>query len=108
MIKAGSLDQRITLQKRSSVVDSIGQPVESWADVAYLWANVRHLSGAESIRSGAPASQVKASIRIRPMSILHSGVDSGMRVLHGAAVYQVEAVLPHGRDWIDLVCVLTT
>lgn len=104
-MKAGTLDQRITLQQRAGAVDEIGQPLgESWSDVAYLWANVRHLSGLESIKSGATVSQVNASMRIR----FRAGIDAGMRILHGAAVYQVEAVLPHGREWVDLSCVLTT
>lgn len=106
-MKAGTLDQRITLQRQAgAAVDDIGQPLgESWSDVAYLWANARHLSGIESIRAGAAVSQVKASMRIR----YRAGIDSGMRVLLGSSVYQIEAVIPHGRrEWIDLACVLTT
>lgn len=101
-MKAGTLDQRIILQRRGTVEDSIGQPVESWTDVAYLWANVRHLSGVESIKADAAVSQVKSSIRVR----YRTGIDSGMRVVHGKAVYQIKAVLPHGLEWIDLACVL--
>ena len=104
-MNAGTLDQHLTLQRRAAAVDEIGQPLgESWSDVAFLWASVRHLKGLESIKAGMPVSQVKASIRIRH----RAGLDAGMRVLHGTAVYQVDAVLPHGREWVDLSCVLTT
>ena len=46
-------------------------------------------------------STLKASIRIR----YRTGIDAGMRVLHGGVVYQVLAVLPDvaGREFIDVV-----
>lgn len=100
MLQIGRMDRRVTLQTQSATVDAIGQPLDTWVDVVTVWADVRHLNGVESIKGGAPSSSVQASIRIR----YRSGVDAGMRVLDGAAVYNVLAVLPHGREYIDLVC----
>lgn len=98
-MKAGTLDTRITIQRRSTGQDDWGQPIDAWGDVALVWANVRHLNGTESIKAGADVSVVRASFRIRH----RSGIDAGMRILSGGAVYDIEAVLPGGRrEWLDL------
>lgn len=101
-MNAGSLNRRITLQRRAVGQDATGQPIETWQDVATVWANIRHLSGAESIKADQDVSVVRASIRIR----YRAGLDAGMRVHHGATVYEVKAVLPdeQRREHVDLSC----
>lgn len=100
-MEAGQLNSRVNIEQRSSSVDSLGQPVESWSLVAAVWASVRHLSGVSSIKASADTSVVQASIRIRH----RSGIDAGMRVTHDGKQYGIEAVLPDGkRQFIDLVC----
>lgn len=100
MFQPGRLDQRINIQKLDLAVDAVGQPTDVWSPMAELWANIKHLSGAESIRGDAPLSTLRASIRIR----WRSGLDAGMRVVHGATVYEIKALVPQGREWLDLVC----
>ena len=104
MIKAGALDQRVKLQERVTGQDAIGQPLTTWQDIATLWASVKHQTGLSAIKSGADVSIVKVSVRIR----YRAGLNAGMRVLHGSVVMDVQAVLPHGREWIDLVCEVAT
>lgn len=97
----GKLNKRITIQSQSTSFDAAGQQVESWSTFATVWANIKHKSGAETIRSDAMTSTVKASMRIRYLP----GVNAGMRVLYGNAVYRIEAVLPHvdEKRYVDLV-----
>ena len=101
-VRAGALNSRVTIQSPTATQDAAGQPIPTWAEVATVWANVRHLSGVESIKADAEASTVKASIRIRK----RPDIDASMRVVHGASNYQIRAVLPDevDRDKIDLVC----
>ncbi len=100
-MNAGNLDQRINIERHSTGTDALGQPVETWELVAAVWANVRHLSGVSAIKAGADVSVVQASIRIRH----RAGIDAGMRVTHAGAHYDVQAVLPDGRNqYADLVC----
>lgn len=95
------LNQRVTIQQRTTTQDAIGQPVETWATVATVWASVRHLSGIESIKASADVSVVKASIRIR----YRTGVDAGMRVVAGSATYDIQSVMTsHDRAFLDLPC----
>lgn len=102
MTTAGQLRDRITIQKRCGGTDSWGNPLpDAWTDHATVWANVRHLSGAESIKAGADTSIVRASVRIR----WRADVTAGMKVVHMGADYDIEAVLPGPkREFVDLSC----
>jgi SPP1 family predicted phage head-tail adaptor len=92
---------KITIQEQSNAVDAIGQPLNTWVNVATVHADVRHLRGLESLRADATASTVKASFRIRH----RTGIDAGMRILWGTEIYNIVAVLPQGRrEVIDLTC----
>ena len=101
-MRAGDLNTRITIQRRTTIRDSLGQPIEMWPAVAELWANVRHESGLSRIAADADKSIVKASIRIRR----RSGIDAGMRVLVAGMVYEIDAVQPDliANEHLDLVC----
>lgn len=99
-LRAGTLNERVTIQRKTAGTDAWGAPLpEAWEDYATIWANVRHLSGTESIKAGADVSVVRASIRIR----WRTDITAGMRVMVGAAMYDVEAVLPGPRrEYVDL------
>lgn len=73
-----------------------------WTDVASVWADIRMRSGLESIKAGAQVSVVQASIRIR----YRSGLNAGLRVVHGLAAYEILAVQPDvaRREYVDLIC----
>lgn len=102
MIHAGYLNERVNIEHRSTSVDAIGQPVESWSLLAAVWASVKKQSGLESIKADADTSSVKSSIRIR----YRNGIDAGMRVIHGDDIYDIKATLENKPDaYIDLVCV---
>jgi SPP1 family predicted phage head-tail adaptor len=101
-VRAGSLNRRVTIQQHVTGTDELGGPIDTWEDVATVWANIRHLSGAESIRSDVSVSEVKASIRIR----FRMDVTAAMRAVYGTTIYDIRAVLPDavGREYCDLVC----
>lgn len=102
-MRAGDLRNRITIQRRGEAEGRLGNPKkDSWVDLAKVWASIRHPSGLASIQADAQTSTVKASIRIR----YRTDVTAGMQVVHGPAVYKINAVLPDlaRREYIDLVC----
>lgn len=97
----GDLRDRITLLVQTSAQDAAGQPIESWAEYARTWANVRYPSGLSAIKADAAVSAVKASVRIR----YRSDLPDGLRAMLGGEAYRVVAMLPGpGRVWLDLVC----
>lgn len=98
----GRLNRRCVIQTPSEIPDELGQPIPGWTDLATVWADIRHRSGLEAIKAGAPVSTVQASIRIR----YRSGVTAGMRVVHNLVPYDIVAVMPDasGREFVDLAC----
>ena len=100
-MRAGRLRSRVTIQQRTDSQNEVGELVPVWSTLAAVWADVLHNSGLETIKAGASASVVKASIRIR----YRADVKPSMRVVKGSDVYNIEAVLPdQGREYCDLVC----
>ena len=103
-IAAGEFPHQIHIQRKTDGKDAWGTPLpDAWESLTAkpIWANVRYLSGSESIKAGADVSTVRASVRIR----WRAGVTTGMRVIHQGQVLDIEAVLPGaGRLHVDLVC----
>lgn len=103
MLQLGKFNTRVTIQQRTTAVDALGQPLpDGWETHLELWAHVLHQAGAEAIKAGAPVSTVAASIRVH----WTTGIDADMRVLIGAVVYEILAVMPdlQRREFVDLVC----
>jgi SPP1 family predicted phage head-tail adaptor len=94
------LNDRITVQQKDPGGDTLKKA--AWLDLGVFWANVRHLSGSETIRSGADTSTLRASIRMwyRPE------IDTTMRVVHNGTTYQVKSPPLRNADrrFMDLVC----
>ncbi|MDR6767724.1 SPP1 family predicted phage head-tail adaptor [Acidovorax delafieldii] len=101
-MRAGDLRNRITIERQTTDQDAGGQPLEVWTPMATVWADIRNPTGLGAIRADAQAAVVKTSIRIR----WRTDIEAGMRVVHGATVYEIGAVLPdHARrEFVDLVC----
>lgn len=99
-LDAGQLRSRGTLQGPPTALDDLNQPVGPWIDLGPLWGDIRHLSGLQTIKAGADASVVHASIRIR----FRADIVAGMRAVFGSTTYRIRAVLPDARRvYADLV-----
>lgn len=48
-MRAGALNRRVTIQKRVQGQDDWGQPIDTWQDVATVWANIAGQTGLGSI-----------------------------------------------------------
>lgn len=103
-MRAGALDRLIKIESPSSEEDDWGMPASGWIEVATVWADIKHASGLETVKSGVDVSIVRASIRIRR----RTDVTAGMRVLCEGEVYDIRAVLDDVSDrvYTDLVCEL--
>lgn len=101
-MRAGDLNSLVTIQQLATGQDAAGQPVTTWLPLATVWANIKAVSGIETVKAGADTSIVRASIRIRR----RADVTAAMRVVYGATTYLIKAVLPNQetRDSVDLVC----
>ena len=98
---AGKLNRRIVIRQLQSGQDAIGQPSTTWFDVATLWADVRFVSGIETIKAGRETSTGRASVRIRAIA----GITPQMRAQIDGRDYDiVDVVQSHGREWLTLIC----
>ena len=101
-MRAGALDQRVTLEQRVEGQDEAGQPFEEWVPVFDAWAAVEPLRGREVIRADAVAaiSDVLVKLRYRP------GITPAMRVRHGAETYSIASVanIASANREIELMC----
>ena len=105
MSLAQRLNKRVLIQRRTTTQDGAGQPVESWANVVTsgdgkVWAEVADLSGREYLAADAEQAQTQTKITIR----YRAGIESSMRVLHGATVYAIDAALDQAGRTILLMC----
>lgn len=100
-MRAGELRHRIELQAHTQERDEWNTPLPAaWNTFATIWADVRHLSGTESIKAMAETSTVRASCRVR----YRTDVTAGHRVVFEDKIYDIEAVLPDAkRQFVDLL-----
>lgn len=92
----------ITIRRRATGSDALGQPLTTWQDLVTLWGGIKHVTGAAAIKADADISTVRASINVRR----RSDIEPGMQVVHGDTVYEVKAVLPDLERRLEmfLVC----
>lgn len=102
---AQKLNRRITIQRKVTTQDGLGQPIESWVDVCKLWAHIKTITGSgfmsqEFTAGGKEVSRPTASIRIRR----REDITPDMRVLHQGVIYEIRVVLPDLQDnrFVDL------
>lgn len=108
-MQPGDLNRRVRIDQRTGS-GTLNDPIH-WAPLATVWANIRMLTGKESILADAEVGQASASVRIR----YRTDVETGMRVtllkfVSGAPVdelvFDVLKPLPNvaTREYVDLVC----
>ena len=102
-MKAGQLDQRVTVERLQGGFDELGQPLpDTWAPLFTTWAAVTPLVGREYLAAAALVAEITAriSLRYRP------GITSQDRVSHNGQVYGIEAVIDvhSSRRELHLMC----
>jgi len=101
-MRSGELRHRVTIQAKSITQNGFGEPVETWSDVATVWASVQPLAGREYFQ----AQQIKADITLRIRMRYRSGIQPAMRLLFESRVFEIQAVIdPDERHReLELLC----
>lgn len=96
-MQSGKLRQRVTVQLVTQTQDSYGEPVESWAEIDTVWAEVKPATGQE--RFVASADQQLATLtHVVNMRYLDGLSPVNHRLLWGTRVLDIETVQdPTGR-----------
>lgn len=91
-MQAGNLNRRVVIQQKAVTQDPYGEEVITWNTWKSVWANVRPMSGYQYMQAQAQTVEAKVMTEIRIRYL--DGIDNEtMRVMHGAEVYEIEAIL---------------
>ena len=104
----GKLDKRITLQSRSATLDSYGQEIDSWTDVATVWANVKPVGGREKLRSMQVDSLLTHTVAIRyGARFMPPRTVDAWRISYNSRLFNIVAAmdLDEERKYIIFDCV---
>jgi SPP1 family predicted phage head-tail adaptor len=104
-MRSGPLNRRITIQRRANGQLADGQPVDTWQDVATVWANIGGRTGLRAIttaQDGVPSSVAQYSFRIR----YRTDITADMRVFWAGQPYAILLVQSDhaSQETTDLVC----
>jgi len=102
------LRHRVDIEEFETTLDSEGAQVEAWSTIRdsdeteLIPAEIVPLSG----REFAAAQAVQAGVTTRITIRWRAGVEPAMRVVHGADLYNIRAVLPDPtlRRHLTLMC----
>lgn len=89
MLDPGTLRARISLQSKVITQDSTGAPVETWSEIAALWAAKEPLSGREFFDAQGVFEEAMVRFRIR----YREGVESSLRIAHGGRIYNIKSII---------------
>ncbi|HIE9163500.1 TPA: phage head closure protein [Klebsiella quasipneumoniae subsp. similipneumoniae] len=80
-MKIGPMRHRITIRNFITTRTPSGQPTEEWSDGATIWADVKGISGRESLTAGA--ERADATIRVWVRYRKDISASSRLLVLNG-------------------------
>lgn len=107
-MRAGQLDVRIALQRKTSSLSSSGSPIDAWSTLTERWASLDALSGDE--RSAAEQwiarEQVRFVVRwsvdvadFSPLDrVIFPAPDASVSPVPYRSIYDVISVLAKGRN----------
>ena len=101
MIDAGSLRERVTVERASESRNALGETVLSWATFAERWASVEGVSSRELLQYGQQQIEVSHRVRMRWLD----GLTHSMRIVWRGRTLEIVSLLEHGnRSEHELVC----
>jgi SPP1 family predicted phage head-tail adaptor len=101
-MKAGDLDQRVTVERQQGGFDELGQPINDWLPIVTTWAAVEPLVGREYLAAAALVAEITARVRMR----FRPGITSRDRIIHDGTVYGITSVadVHSSRRELHLMC----
>lgn len=94
MITASELDRRITLQRATSAAGPLNEPVDTWSDLATVWARRRDASDSQKIEfvaAGQIGSFIVARFTVRSSAVTRS-VTPVDQIVHDGKVWDIKGV----------------
>ena len=98
-MRAGQLDQRVSVERLEQGDDAAGQPLTTWSTLFTTWAAVEPLTGREYIAASAFVSEVTTRIQLR----YRPGLTPADRVTHEGRKYAIVSVIDYKSANRELV-----
>lgn len=92
-VQAGKLDRRIVLQQCTTTLNALREPVEAYATLATVYAEVSPSDAAEG--QGADSTQARASTRF--MIRYRTDITEKDRIVHDSRSYKILGIREMGR-----------
>ena len=92
-MRAGRLDRIILIQRKTTSADSFGEPIETWATVATVWAEMVPVRGQERYAAMQQIAEIDTVFRIR----YRAGITPLDRISYNSRLYDIKHVLEIGR-----------
>lgn len=101
-MRAGQLNQRVTLERFTETEDAYGATVTDWATAGTFWAAVLPLTGKEIIAADA----VTAITDVRVIMRYQPGVTAADRLKHDGKTFNVVTVINRrsANRELELLC----
>ena len=64
-VRAGRMRERVVIEVNTPVDNSVGEPIESWATLDTVWAEVETMDASETFKAGAERGTAPVIFRIR-------------------------------------------
>lgn len=104
-MKAGQLDQRVTIERKQGGFDALGQPLpDAWQPLCETWAAVEPLVGREYLAAQSLVSEVTAKIRMR----WRPWITADDRVIHDGKAYSIQSLIDIRSSRRELVLMCKT
>ncbi|MDB6061562.1 MAG: phage head-tail adaptor [Verrucomicrobiaceae bacterium] len=100
-MRAGDLDKRAQIQRRSTAQDDFGQPLETYTDVVTRWIKIEPLSGREFISRSGEAADSTHKITLRPFN----GLTPAHRIVYHARIFDIQHVANIAERGVDMILI---
>ena len=99
---AGQLTKQVTIQVRTLDQDASGQPTETWATFATVYAKIAPLTGKDYLSAKQVVDDITHDVAIR----YRRGVKPKMRVSYLDRTLEILSALDpdESREWLYLKC----
>jgi len=101
-MKSATLRKRVTIQRRSTAEDALGQQLLTWETIGTVWAEVEQISGRELLTASAERAEntARVTVRYRPDLV------EKMRLLYGSIIYDITSVsdLDGRKRQLEVMC----
>lgn len=96
------LNKRVTIKQLTTTTDEYGQPIDTWTDVATVWAAIEPLRGREYFAAMAEQADVTTRIRIR----YREGIDRTMIVTCDGVDFEIGHIIDpeYRHQEMQLMC----